>query len=1170
MDCRILQLASTLLTGCVQCKLLLFVSIVAGGNLRGFQIDFLRMKRRPALVLILLFSFPVLLSAQPWADTYERAGGNALTPPAGFEKYSGPEQVDYVSVAPGYVVYLSSGEVKIAFSGDGRPPEIVRIHFAGSNSQSRAAAEDPLPGVIHYYIGNDPRLWRTDVRRFHRLRYRELYPGTDLLFYCERQAEGRSQLEFDFDVAPGHDTSAITMKFEGAAAHLEDGNLELVTPSGRVAVLKKPALFELRQDRREPVSGGYVERGANEVGFAVADYDRSLPLIIDPALAYSTLIQDLMALTLFPGLLSPSAESDLVNGLAADSSGNLYMTGLATSPDPQSTLFLTKAFVIKLDPAGSHLLYAAYISGNASDLTRSEGNGIAIDAAGNAYIVGVTNSATFVTTPGVFNRVPACPVESLSNFDCREPFIAKFDPTGHLIFSTYMVTGTPTDTAGPGLGIQRIAINSTGAVYVGGQIAQAQIHFPKDPTPARATPLTTTAGAFQTTRKNDFTAYAVKLHPDGSTLDYATYLGGSTGEFVTGIAADSTGVAYLGGGTSSADFPVTPGAFQTTNPGTSAFFAKLKPDGSALVYSTFLGATGINTEGDALTIDSSNNAYLSGVTSGPGFPTTAGSFKPSVTTTADFNFVSKFDAAGNLAMSTYIGQAEFVEGIAVDSSGIYAGGVTFSQNYPLLNSMQPASLISTAGGATFVTKLDPTGSSLIYSTLAGADAPRGMSIDGQQNVYFAGQISDTSFPTTIGAFQTTPVTLIDPFFSIGFAMKIVPTLGAAVPTVGPRIISFPDILQQGVSSAPVTVLVSNYGDVDLSLGSIALSGADPADFSQTNNCGVTIAAGNFCSIAVVFTPTVGDGVRTATVTVTFGGTFPAQTISLTGRAGTPAFQINPVPVDFGTISVLDASTQFFTITNAGTGPLAFTSATFNPPASTTAPFVFGIPPFLTLPLQPGQTSLQFSIVMRSPLTVGKQSGQLIIQDNAPGSPHVFNLTGFSFPVAPDFGLSTANGVPANATVTAGQTATYDVFAGSFLFFNSGGTIVFSCTGAPAGATCSANPNSVVLPAKTAHIVVSVTTTAARASLDHRKFLWPWVVAVGAFVWIGSRRRRRSTLLLALCLAGILGSMLACGGGGSNGGGGGGGTPTPPGTYNLTLTATSANVTHTLPLTLVVK
>jgi len=732
------------------------------------------------------------------------------------------------------------------------------------------------------------------------------------------------------------------------------------------------------------------------------------------------------------------------------------------------------------------------------------------------------------------------------------------------------VTGGVIDSAGPGLGIREIAIDSAGAIYVGGQIAQAQVHFPKLGNFAATTPLTTTAGAFQTGRKNNFTAYVVKVHPDGSKLDYATYLGGSVGEFVTGIAVDSTGVAYLGGGTSSADFPVTPGAFQPTNPGTSAFFAKLKPDGSGLLYSTILGATGIDTEGDALTIDSSNNAYLSGVTSGPGFPTTPGVFNPTVTTTADRNFVSKFDPAGNLAMSTYIGEAEFVVGIKVDSTGIYASGVTFSPNYPLLNSMQPAG----SPFAAFVTKLDPTGSSLIYSTLAFG-SPQGMSIVGQQNVYLGG-VAGPSTPATIGAFQTTSAAF-NPFFTTGYAAKIVPSLGTAVPTIEPRGIAFPDILQQGVASAPLTSLVTNWGDVDVGLGSIAISGANPGDFSQTNNCSATLAAANNCTITVVFTPTVGEGVRTATITVTFGGNFPAQTISLTGKAGTPRFQLNPVPVDFGTIGDSGVANQSFRMINVGTAPLVPISATINPPPAIGNPFLFGAAPFLET-LQPGETSIPFDIEMVIPfLAPGPQSGQLIIQDNTPNSPHVFNLTGFGFHVGQDFALATARGVPASATVTAGQTASYDVLIASVRIF-SAETIAFTCSGAPAGATCSTSPTSMAADFQTQHISISVKTTGASASLQRNAPAWPWAaMAVAAVVCMRPRRRKLIAHMVMVCAVGVLGSMLACGGG-SGSLGNGGGPPTPPGTYSLTLTATSTptlpgsppSVTHTLPLTLVVK
>jgi hypothetical protein len=470
-----------------------------------------------------------------------------------------------------------------------------------------------------------------------------------------------------------------------------------------------------------------------------------------------------------------------------------------------------------------------------------------------------------------------------------------------------------------------------------------------------------------------------------------------------------------------------------------------------------------------------------------------------------------------------------------------------------------------------VTKLNLTGSSLIYSTRAPIPAVS-MNIDGQQNVYLAGQTGGVGSPTTIGAFETLPVS-VNFFIPEGFAMKIVPSLGAAVPVLAPRIISFPDILQQGVPSVPITVLVSDYGDVDLSLASITISGPNATDFSQTNNCAATVAAGNQCTITVIFTPPVPSGQRTATLTVSFSGGFPAQTVSLIGAAGTPAFQITPVPGDFGTVSDSETNALFFTITNTGTGPLTISNSTINPAPAPGDNFDFGSAFFgPTGVLRPGESTLRFAILMHTGINTGNVSAQFIVHDNAPGNPHVFNLKGFIFRTFPDFGMAINNGAPASATVTAGQSATYDVVAASVSII-SPGTLSFDCAGAPAGATCTATPNSLALPSPHAtHISVTVTTTAAQASLQHHIPVWPWATAgVAALMWMRPRRRNLKSRLLLIFTAGVLSAMIACGGGGSNGGGGGGGgVPTPPGTYSLVLTAKSANVTHTLPLTLVVK
>ncbi|HEV3038482.1 MAG TPA: SBBP repeat-containing protein [Candidatus Angelobacter sp.] len=1120
-----------------------------------------------------------------------------LSLPMGFERYDADSNIDFVARAAGYSVYFSPGEIMLDFVPAEKVQgsvELVRVNFVGANKQARPEADEALPGVIHYYLGNDPSRWRTNVQRFRKVRYRDVYPGIGLVFYSKNQYSNdqysasqflgvpfgsRQELEFDFEVAPGAEVSAISMRFEGATAREFDGNVELVTPSGNVAVLKKPQIYQLRQGKRELVSGGYVVRAANEIGFAVVAYDKSLPLIIDPALAYSTLVQRLLELTLFSGQFPPGTESfefDGISGMTADSSG-AYLTGFALVPDPSlgfttgsppqaiSKLSVEDAFVVKLDPTGSSLVYTAYLGGNASQLAGSGGNKIAVDANGNAYIVGSTTSPSFVTTPGVFNTVPACATETISNKNCSQLFAAKLDATGHLVFSTFLTKGGSTDKAGPSLGGQRIAVDSSGAVYVAGNVFPAQVIFPKDQTPPSVAGLTTTAGAFQTTRKNDKSDYVLKLHPDGSVLDYSTYLGGSTEESIGGVAVDSSGVAYVAGTTSSSDFPTTNGAFQTTNSTTSAFFTKLKTDGSGLLYSTFLGASTLLSGASGIAIDGTTNAFLTGSTNGNGFPTTTGAFKTSVPGAGNFNFVSEFDTTGKLAFSTYIGDGVVPGNIAADGTGVYVAGITFSPTYPLLNSIEPPFF----GTPMYVTKLNLTGTALVYSTFVGSPVIRlsDMALDLNQNVYLAGT-PDLLFPTTLGSFQPLPQ-IRDITEGAGFVTKITPSLGAPVAVVQPRILIFPGILQQGVSSA-LTVLLSNFGDASMSFTSVAITGANASDFSQTNNCGSTVAGGANCKATVVFTPTVGSGVRVANLVFTFGGGLPSQTVSLTGTAGTPAFQITPTPGDFGTLGQLENNIQNFTITNTGTGPLALSSFTFS--KGTDFSFGFGALPPPAQVLQPGQTSM-FSIVLHIGLNFGNLTDQFTVQDNAPSNPHVFQLTGFGFVTKPDFGLSTPNGVPATATITAGQTATYNVIVASLPGLGlGGGSISVSCGGAPAGANCTPSRGSLPLPDNNPEaVVVSVSTTGATASLkmpgQQAWSLWP-VFAVAGMVCIWPRKRRGASFILMASVLAIAATLAGCGGGG--GSKGPPPIPTAPGTYTLTVTASSGNATHSLPMTLIVK
>jgi len=1114
-----------------------------------------------------------------------RASQNLTYLPLGFEQNLGQVSptFGFLARANGYFLYLGNGEFVIEFTDPGDPSlrESVRVTLVGADQSAEPEGTDPLPGVTHYYFGSDPRAWITNVKRSRKVRYRYLYAGIDLIFYGDG-----SQMEFDFEASPGADVSRIVLSVDGASVREHGEDLELITPRGNVAILKKPNLYQIRGGNRCSVQGGYSVKNGREVTFVAADYDKALPLTIDPALVYSTVLQELMQSTIFAGQYptGQNFEFDSSYGIATDSAGAAYITGEAALPDPsqalqsQPSLFVSRAFVIKLDPTGSHLEYSAFLGSKSSSSTfSSRGRAIAVDHLGNAYIAGDTLAPDFPITAGTYSTAPVCPGGNGDPLSCDEPFAAKLDAAGMLSYSTFLVQGPPSDTAVP-LPLS-VAVDDNGALYVAGTTTGPANFGTPPPFPLTPT-LSTTAGAFQTTRRNDSSAFALKLHPDGSKLDYATYLGGSTGESLGGIAVDAGGNALLSGGTASPDFPSTPGSFQQSSPGKSAFLSKLSPDGSSLLYSTFLGASGITAKATGIAIDGNNAAYLTGEASGPGFPTTAGAFKVSVPPPPllngfvwPYNFVSKFDAAGNLSYSTYLGygmhanETDRGEAIAVDGAGAaYVSGATVAPDYPAVGSIQPFPVNTMAPpGAVFVTKLNPAGSGLAYSTFVvdSVRGPLGIALDLGHNVYLAGG-TYTSVPTTAGAFQTVAQGATN---SGGFVVKIADSLGRAVAIPVPRQVTIPSIWQNGTTSPPFAIALGNYGDAGLSISGISISGQNVGDFAQTNNCGTTLPSASNCTIEITFSPTVDVGARSATLDLTFGGSVPAQSVVLFGQAGFPIIQITPaLSIDFGSIGVGTFDTADLEISNVGTGVLNFGfSFTGDFSGEMLGGFVgFLFPGASTPPLRASFT----------PTAPGLRTGQLVITDDAAGSPHIVQLSGTGIAVnAGDFILMTAPNSSDSITIKAGQTASYSLLAVAGGGFSD--TVTLTCAGAPAGSTCAVNPNSFPLGFATftgtspQTVAISVNTTPHRSSSSNRPAAIPWygfTVFAGILLLARPRRSLRQSLGLALALI-FVGVFVSCGGGQQSPPPA---TGTPPGTYTITLTATSSKLTHSTKLTLIVQ
>jgi hypothetical protein len=664
--------------------------------------------------------------------------------PLSFEANRGQTdaRVEFFSRGPGYNLFLtrsgeavlalrksaprhdprhspdSAGKVRLQTQGVGSQA-VLRMKLVSANKTPRVESAEELPGKANYFIGNDPKNWRTNIPTYARVKYHAVYSGVDLVYYGNQQ-----QLEYDFVVAPGADPTSITIGFEGAEKLSldDDGDLVLTPRDGEVR-FQKPVVYQEIDGVRRKVSGRYTLKGAHQIGFQVAAYDGSRPLIIDPTLIYSTYLG--------------GSNFDSGGGIAVDASGNAYVTG-----DTQSNNFPTiagafdmvfagpsDAFVAKLDPAGSALIYSTYLGGSNVDL----GAGIALDASFNAYVAGYTASTNFPTTAGAFDTTLD------GSFD---GFVAKLNSTGSaLVYSTYLGGADHDFSFG-------IALDASLNAYATGRTYSTD--FP------------TTAGAFQTSNAGGggSDAFLAKLNSTGSALVSSTYLGGSSDDLGSDIAVDVSLNAYVTGNTTSTNFPTTAGAFQTTNAGSNdAFVTKVDPTGSSLVYSTYLGGSQID-EGMGIAVDASFNAYVTGDTHSPNYPTTAGAFDTTHAGSSD-GFVTKLNPTGSapLVYSTYLGGfgLDSGSGIAVDTSfNAYVAGNTESIDFPTT-----AGAFQTANAGlfdAFVMKLNPTGSALVYSTYLGGssdDFSADIAVDASFNAYATGTTGSANFPTTPGAFDTT-------------------------------------------------------------------------------------------------------------------------------------------------------------------------------------------------------------------------------------------------------------------------------------------------------------------------------------------------------------------------------------------------------------------------------
>jgi hypothetical protein len=633
--------------------------------------------------------------------------------------------------------------------------DAMRIELVGANAASEVAGVDELPGRNNYFVGNDPQKWRTNVPTYAKVRYRNVYPGIDLIFYGNQH-----ELEHDFIVAPGANPRSITLGFDHAGKFEIDtaGDLVLRGSGGEVR-LYKPLVYQESQHGRQTVAANYVLKGGWHVGFEIANYDRKRPLVIDPVLGYSTYLG--------------GSGDDFGNAIALDASGMVYIAGQTASSDFPFTAgaYQTSlkggsddAFVAKFDPTKSgaaSLIYSTYVGGSGTD----RAFGIAVDpSTGVAYIAGDTNSTDFPTMNAYSSTFGG------GNHDA---FVTRLNAAGStLLYSTYL-GGSGDDHA------FAIAADATGKAYATGTTSN---NFP-----------TTAANALQATQAGGgifVDAFVAKIDTtlSGSpSLVYSSYLGGANGETDGyAIAADSAGHAYITGETfASTSFPITGSAFQPNlatvgqgDSGFDAFMTKLdttQAGAASLIYSTYLGGANLDV-GNGIAIDpgcaAACNVYVVGSTLSINFPT-KNAFQ-AAPASAQQAFVTKFSSSGGVTYSTYLGgntangSEDLGFAIAADASGdAYVTGRTDSTNFPAFRSLQ--AMNGGGVGDAYLTKFDPSGKLLLSSYLGGNGQDRGFGIalDGAAvlGVYITGITNSTNFPTSAGAYQAQVKSGFDAFLT---------------------------------------------------------------------------------------------------------------------------------------------------------------------------------------------------------------------------------------------------------------------------------------------------------------------------------------------------------------------------------------------------------------------
>jgi hypothetical protein len=875
------------------------------------------------------------------------------------------------------------------------------LRLVGSNAKTRIRSFVQAEGRSNYLLGSDPSRWIQGVPNYSRLKYEGVYSDIDLIFYGNSD-----KLEHDFQLAAGADPSRIAFEFEGVrkASLSKEGDLQLHLDEG-VLVLDKPVAYQMTSTGRNVVDAAYVIGRNGAIQFKIGRYDHTLPLVIDPALSYSTYLDklslDVTAIavdgagstyiagytfsssypatagafqsvctacpngpTVFVTKLNSTGTAEVYStfiggssynqpfGLAVDANGNAVVVGYT-----QSTNFPVKnpigsgtvsngtqfGFISSLSPDGSTLNYSSLLGGGSQPFQGSTtiANAVAIDASGNAYVTGTTDSPVFPTTPGALNS-------GTPQYPASIAFVSKFVPTGTLAYSALIGNVEPQNGGAGLIGVEAIAVDPQGSAYITGGAGTLW-------------PTTANAYATQIPGSTPFRGvFVTKLFPDASSLSYSTFLGTGGG---TGIVLDSNLDAIVTGGADTPSFPVTSNAYLPTMKDCCAFLSKVSPDGSQLLYSTFLGsATG----------------------------------------------------SGNVSAM----------GLGLDPNGnIWVSGSTGDSRYPMLKPLQSVlpstSLPSNTG---FVSEFDPTGTTLEFSSFFGGTSPgvNAIALDSTGKAHIAGTTVSGTY-TTPGAFLgtvTPPPQSVQ--YTYGYAALIDPAKDSPAVCFSQSTLLFGFVPIQ--KSATGTLTITNCGTSDLSISSIQSSDPTFSAPTNTNNCGSAIVPNSSCTVAIAFTPTSAINYST-TLTFTSNASIPTVSLPASGTGAVPVATISNRSLSFSPLLVGQTSSgQSIVVQNAGHDTLILNLAQ----TTITGDFAYS-GTGCSSPLLPGNACLL--MVSFSPKQAGAETGVLTVATNDPANPTiVVSLSGTGYASYP---IPTITSFDKPTIPTGSSTVTIQVYGTNF-------------------------------------------------------------------------------------------------------------------------------------------